>query len=321
MHLAGAVARAVRRRLNWDTVAVALSLAIMAAACVALFHLVREVDREKIVSALAATPARTVAIAAVLIAASYAALTLYDFFALRTIGRAHVPYRVAAFTGFVAYTIGHNLGATVFTGGAVRFRIYRAWGLTLTDVAKIAFITGLTFWLGNVFVLGLGVAIAPSAASAINQLPPWLNRLLAGAALLAIVAYLLWLLPRPRSLGRNGWRITLPNAPLTLVQIAIGVTDLALGALAMYVLVAAHGAVDVVALVVTFVVATLLGFASHAPGSLGVFDAAMLFPLAGIARADLIAALIIFRCLYFAIPFCVAVSMLGIRELWLAAKG
>ena len=66
-----------------------------------------------------------------------------------------MPYRIAALASFTSYSIGHNLGATVFTGGAVRFRIYSAWGLGIIDVAKIAFVTGLTFWLGNAFLLGV----------------------------------------------------------------------------------------------------------------------------------------------------------------------
>ena len=59
----------------------------------------------------------------------------------------------------------------------MRYRIYSAWGLNAIDVAKICFLAGLTFWLGNAAVLGLGIAYHPEAASAIDQLPPWLNRL------------------------------------------------------------------------------------------------------------------------------------------------
>ena len=103
-------------------------------------------------------------------------LTFYDYFALRTIGRHDIPYRTAAFASFTSYTIGHNLGATVFTGGLVRLRIYSAWGLGIVDVAKIAFVTGLTFWLGNVVVLGIALAYAPDAAAAVTQLPAWINR-------------------------------------------------------------------------------------------------------------------------------------------------
>src|SRR5262249_43361928 len=155
---------------------------------------------------------------------------------LHTIGRRHVPYRVAALASFTSYTIGHNLGATVFTGGVVRLRIYSAWGLRVTDIAKIAFVTGLTFWLGNAFVLGLSVAYAADAATAVNQLPAWANRTVALTGLAMIVGYLCWLLPAPRFVGAGEWRIELPSAPLTLVQIGIGIADLGIGALAMYVL-------------------------------------------------------------------------------------
>jgi len=41
-----------------------------------------------------------------------------------------VPYRIAALIELHSYVIGHNIGATVFTGGAIRFRIYSDYGLT-----------------------------------------------------------------------------------------------------------------------------------------------------------------------------------------------
>lgn len=320
MQLAGSVARAVRRRLNWDTVGIAVGVAVFAAACYALMHLLRDIDLVKVEAALRATPLHAVAAAVLLIAASYATLTFYDFFALRTIGKNHVPYRVAGGTGVLAYTFGHNLGATVFTGGAVRYRIYKAWDLTLIDVAKIAFVTGLTFWLGNAFMLGIGVAWVPEAASAINHLPVWANRALALAVLAAIGAYLLWLMPAPRSIGRDGWKITLPSAKLTVVQIGIGIADLSLAALAMVALLLPHADVDIVPLIVTFVFASLLGFVSHAPGSLGVFDAALLYGLPYIEKEVVLAALLIFRFLYFVVPFCIAIVVFGLRELRLATK-
>ena len=67
-----------------------------------------------------------------------------------------------------------------------------------------------------------------------------------------------------------------------------------------------------------FILATLLGFASHAPGSIGVFDAAMLVALPQFGREQLLATLVVFRILYFLIPFAISISILGIRELWLS---
>jgi len=304
----------------WSGIGVAIGLLIVVIAGAALFRLLRDIDLDEVVAALRAKSVREVVIAGGFVLAGYVTLTLYDFFALRTIGRNTVPYRIAALAGFTSYAIGHNLGATVFTGGAIRFRIYSAWGLSIIDVAKIAFVTGLTFWLGNAFVLGAGLLWEPEAASAITQLPPWINRAIALSGLAIIAGYLLWLLPGPRAIGRRGWRVTLPCARLTLVQIGIGVLDLTAGALAMHALLPADPSIDFVTVQVIFVTAALLGFLSHAPGSLGVFEAAMLVALLQFQKEELLASLLIFRVLYFMLPFGAAVLLLSVREGLLAAR-
>lgn len=314
------IKRTVGEKIGWNRIGVAVSLVIMAVACAALYRLLRDIDIDKVVVALRATSFETVLTAGIFVVVGYITLTFYDLFSLRTIGWYSVPYGIAAFASFTSYTIGHNLGATVFTGGAVRFRIYSAWGLSLIDVAKIAFVTGLTFWLGNAFVLGIGMAYAPEVATEINQFPPWLNRSIALAGLAVIAGYLLWLLPRPRVVGRDNWQVTLPNAPLTLVQIGIGVLDLSAGALAMYMLLPANPSVDFTTVFIVFVMATLLGFLSHTPGSLGVFDAAMLIGLQDYEKEQLLASLLIFRVMYFVLPLLLAVLALGARELWIAAR-
>jgi glycosyltransferase 2 family protein len=311
----------VRARLTWHFIGVVLSCGIIAVAAYTLFYLLRDVEVAKVTAALRDTPPHQIAIAALFVALAYLTLTFYDLFALRTIGKLDVPYRVAAFASFTSYSIGHNIGATVFTGGAVRFRIYSAWGLDVIDVTKIAFVTGLTFWLGNAFVLGGGMIYEPAVASVIDQLPPWANRLLGFAGLAAIVAYLIWLLPRKRVVSiTSGWVVTLPNAQLTSVQIGLGILDLGCSAVAMYVLVPDDPHLDFVNVTVAFVLATLLGFASHAPGGVGVFDAAMLVGLHQYAKEELLAALLLFRLLYYITPFATALVFLGCRELWMSAR-
>ncbi|MGH6707639.1 MAG: lysylphosphatidylglycerol synthase transmembrane domain-containing protein, partial [Bradyrhizobium sp.] len=261
-----------------------------------------------------------IALAALCVVGAFCTLTFYDFFALRTIGKNHVPYRIAALSSFTSYTIGHNIGATVFTGGAIRFRIYSDYGLTAIDVAKICFLSGLTFWLGNLFVLGIGMAWHPWAASAMDLLPPAMNRLIAIGCLAGIAAYFLWLVlgENRRELGQNGWKVVLPSARLTLLQVMIGVVDLGFCALAMYLLMPMEPHIDFVSLAVVFILATLLGFASHAPGSIGVFDAAMLVALPQFSKEQLLATLVVFRILYFLIPFGISISIMGAREFWLS---
>jgi len=320
MHgLLTALRRGFKKWIGWRRVGIAASLLIIAFAITTLVRTLRGVDTGVILIALTEIPPARIALAALCVVGAFCTLTFYDFFALRTIGKKHVPYRIAALSSFTSYTIGHNIGATVFTGGAIRFRIYSDYGLSAIDVAKICFLSGLTFWLGNTFVLGIGMAWHPWAASAMDQLPPAVNRLIAIGGLAAISAYLVWLTvgDERRELGQNGWKVVLPSARLTLLQILIGVVDLGFCACAMYLLMPAQPGIDFISLAVVFILATLLGFASHAPGSLGVFDAAMLVALPEFGREQLLATLVVFRILYFLIPFGISISILGTRELWL----
>jgi uncharacterized membrane protein YbhN (UPF0104 family) len=164
------------------------------------------------------------------------------------------------------------------------------------------------------------MAWAPEAATAINRLPPAANRALGLATLATIVGYVAWVAARPRIIGRGDWRVTLPGARLTMVQIGIGILDLGSSACAMYVLLPSHPDVEFVSAVVTFVMATLLGFLSHAPGSLGVFEAAMLVALPQYETEQLLASLLLFRLLYFIIPFGLALLALGLREAAMALR-
>jgi glycosyltransferase 2 family protein len=112
----------------------------------------------------------------------------------------------------------------------------------------------------------------------------------------------------------------LPNPRSTLLQIGIGALDLGAGAIAMYSLLPAYPSVDFIVLLVVFVTAILFGFASHAPGSLGVIEVAMLVGLPQFAKEELLASLLIFRFLYFILPLALAAILLGLRESSLIAR-
>ena len=121
-------------------------------------------------------------------------------------------------------------------------------------------------------------------------------------------------------MGRGPWTVQLPGGPLTLLQIVIGIVDLGFCALAMYVLVPDEPNLGFVVVAVIFVSATLLGFASHSPGGLGVFDAAMLVGLWEFDQEDLLAGMLLFRVLYYIAPFVLSVIFLTFREVMLGAR-
>ena len=319
----GSIRRAIsvlRQKQILHKLGVAISVTIIAVACYVLVHILRGIDVGDVIDAIRETEPRSIALSGLFVAAGYFTLTFYDLFAVRTIGATHIPYRITAFAAFTSYSVGHNIGASVFTGGAVRYRVYSAWGLDAIDVAKVCFLAGLTFWLGNAAVLGLGIAFHPEAAASIDQLPAWCNRLVAIAIILGLLGYVVWVGIRPRRVGRGPWTVVLPTGPLTLLQIVIGILDLGFCALAMYVLVPDEPNLGFVVVAVIFVSATLLGFASHSPGGLGVFDAAMLVGLWQMDKKDLLAGMLLFRLLYYVAPFVISIILLTFREIIISAR-
>jgi uncharacterized membrane protein YbhN (UPF0104 family) len=312
--------QSVLRGIGHGKVSVVVSIVILAVAIAVLYHLLHDIDLSKVVEAIEDQSRVNILIAGALVVAGYANLICYDLFALETIGKRHIPLRVVSFASFTSYTIGHSLGAATVTCGLVRFRVYSFWNLTLIDITKIAFMTGMTFWLGNAFVLGTTVSYAPSALTSIDQLPDTLNRALAVATLCAVAVYVGWLVPRQRIIGWSGWRITLPSARRTLLQIGIGTLDRCLASLSLFMLLPASPSVSFVNVMVVFVVATLLGAASHTPGSLGVVEATILIGLPEYPREQLLAAVLTFRVLDFFLPLFIAMLMFGAREIRLLMR-
>jgi uncharacterized membrane protein YbhN (UPF0104 family) len=135
-----------------------------------------------------------------------------------------------------------------------------------------------------------------------------------------LFAYVAWVWSGPRRVGRGNWTVALPGGPLTLLQIMIGIVDLGFCALAMYILVPDEPHVGFVIVAVIFVSATLLGFASHSPGGLGVFDAAMLVGLFQFDKEELLAGMLLFRILYYLVPFVISVILLTLREIILSVR-
>jgi uncharacterized membrane protein YbhN (UPF0104 family) len=293
-----------------------VSVGIAAMAIYALTHVLKHVNYDEIVAVISSTNPGSIALALMLVVISYGSLTLYDVLALRTIGHREVPYRIAALASFTSYPIAHGIGAVALVSPVIRFRIYSCNGLGAVDVANICFLTGLTFWLGNLTALGFSLLHQPDAISLIDNLPPMLNRALAVALLAGVTGFVVWSWLAPRSFGIRRWPVKLPSGPMVLLQVVIGLFDLGAAAMAMHMLIPAAAHIGMFPTLAVFIAATLLGFASHAPAGLGVFDATILIGLGGEDKEPLIAALLMFRLLYHFLPFVLALALFGSVEAW-----
>jgi len=287
------------------------SVAIASGAVFALTHALKNVDYDQVFAIIRDTDSSVIALALMLVTASYGGVTLYDWLALHTMGRKDVPYRIAALASFTSYPIAHGIGAVALISPIIRYRIYSRNGVGAIGVANICFLTGLTFWLGNMTALGFSLLYEPAALSVIDRLAPSINRMLALGLLGIVATYLTWSWLHPRTLGKSRWLVRLPSGPLVLAQILIGLLDLTAAALAMYVLIPAGMEIGLLRLMAVFIAATLLGFASHAPAGLGAFDATILIGLGSEDREQMLAALLMFRFLYHFVPLSIALILFG----------
>ena len=270
------------------------------------------IDPHRFEEAFAATGRDQIAMAFGLAALSYLALTGYDGLALRHIG-AKVPYRLTALASFTSYAISFTLVFPLVTGGAVRFWLYGPAGLSAGKVASLTVVAGITFWLGMGLMLAVGFLADTDAIGDINHLAIWANRAIGVALFAVLIAYLVWV-ARMRRGGKAAFlNFKLPGPLLTLGQTALGVIDVGAAAGTLYVLLPKGHAIGYVAFCALYSFAAMLGIASHAPGGLGVFEATMLNGVGG-SSDQLLASLLLFRVIYYLIPFLLALALLGANE-------
>ena len=94
----------------------------------------------------------------------------------------------------------------------------------------------------------------------------------------------------------------------------LGVIGLCCAAAALYVILPAGHELDFISFCAAYVFACLLGIASHMPGGIGAFEATMLNTVPAPSAAALLASLLLFRVLYYLVPFVLALALLGADE-------
>ncbi|MEH3100980.1 bifunctional lysylphosphatidylglycerol flippase/synthetase MprF [Sphingomonas adhaesiva] len=291
----------------------AVMLLLVALGFAAMEAVTRELTFHQVRDAVRALPNGRLAAAIAFTTLSYLTLTLYDFLALRVIGRP-LPWRTAALASFTSYTLSHNLGLSLLTGGSARYRVYSRAGLDGPDVARVIAIASATFWIGIVTVAGVALAMRDGAIDLAGvSLPQGLARTL-GVVVVALAVALVIACGRARRPLRL-WRLTLPlpTGRQALAQIGIAVLDTSTAAAALFVLMPDAAPSLLPAFVLAYALGIVAAVVTHVPGGLGVFEAVVLAVIPG-DRVTVLAALIAYRLVYYLLPLAVAVAILAWRE-------
>jgi phosphatidylglycerol lysyltransferase len=273
----------------------------------------RSVRWDDVRLALATLPRAQIALAITLTAFNYIVLTGYDLLAFAYIGRTLPRLRIVL-TSLLAYAVANSVGFAMLSGASIRYRFYTRWGVTPEELSRIVFSYSVTFWLGLFALGGLSLATTPLAGLA----APILRKLATPAGwglMLMPVAYVVATTIRQRPLRL--WRLELPvpRPVIALSQLLLSSLDWALAGAVLYVLLPPN-ALGFLPFLAIFLIAILLGLASHIPGGIGVFETLMVLLLKPyVTSSQVLPALVAYRAIYYLAPLSMALVTLIADEL------
>ena len=301
----------MKRHLNylWPLIgigAVVLSLWL-------LFRELRGLSFAEVEGAFAAIPAGRWFLAVLSTLVAYVALAWYDRIALRHLGFT-LSWRFISAVSFTTYALSHNIGMSMFSGAMVRYRAYSTKGLTIGDVGVLVAFCSFTFALGTVLLGGLVLLFEPEIMHGLFQVDPTLARLAGAGMLLLVALYVGGAALRFRPLVVGKLRIVYPRLPVAMRQLLAGPLEL-MGAAGIIwcALPADHNPGFFIVLGV-FLASFSAALLSHAPGGLGVLELVFVNALPETPRADVLAALLVFRLLYLVIPLLLGVLAVVVFE-------
>ena len=246
---------------------------------------------------------------------SYGAISGYDLLAFRYIRHNLSPFKVA-FAGLITYAISPNVGFAFLTGGALRYRLYSIWRVSALEIAEVILFSNLSLWVGVFAIAGAAFLLSPMPLPALVTVPLGSLQFLGGVffAIAAIYLGLATFVRSPLQWGDKRYR--LPSWKLAISQIGVFGCDWGFASAALYVLLNLQESVPFPQFFSVYVVALGLGLLSTVPGGLGVFETVMLYFLQEFSsEPTVLGRLLIFRGIYYFLPFILAVAGLGVCEL------
>jgi phosphatidylglycerol lysyltransferase len=301
------------RRFRWHRfapyVGTVLALSLFGAALYLLHRQVAAYDPEDVRKALTALSWQRIIAALGLTGASYFLLIFYDALALRHI-RKTLPFRRVALASFTSYAFTHSFGFGSLMHATIRYRLYAPLGLRTLDIAEITAFVNITFMIGLAIMFPV-VAILHASALAGIGVPEGTSIAVGAGALGLVVAYaaLGWWVER---LEFFGFVLKVPGPITTFGQIGLSLADLALAGTVFFMCFPNPGAASYPHMLAVFIVALTAGIISHVPGGLGVFETVVLVGLSNEVPGDqILAALLVFRVMYFLVPLVTACALFG----------
>ncbi len=292
-----------------------ISLVLFTAAILVVYHEIEVYHWRDIRHALHDFPMSLMAMCGGATLLSYIALSFYDYLALEYAGE-RLPYRRVLFTSFLSYSISNNVGHAWLSGGTMRYRLYTGWGMPGMSIAKVVLFCTVSYFLGAVTIMVGGYAFSPDRNLITDRLPASSVQTAIVVGSVLLVAWWAMVALRQKPVTIKGFSLSMPAFSLALRQLLAGLLDLLLASLVMYIPLSHFTGMPFGDFLVLYVFAQLVGLISMVPGGIGIFDGSFIFLASSHYSAPhVIAALIIYRTVYYFAPLVLAGCLLAIYEL------
>lgn len=267
----------------------------------------RELDWAHVGTALSKLSAATLALAALLAAASHCVYAQYDLLGKRYTGHDVPAPRVMAVT-FISYAFNLNLG-TLVGGVGFRVRLYSRLGLQPGVIARVLTLSLVTNWLGYLLLAGTLFAVWPLALPPSWRIDGGGLRWLGVAMVAAALAYLgLCAFAKRRDLVWRGHEFHLPSARLALLQLGLSMLNWALIGAVVWVLFGQR--LDYAQVLSVLCVAAVAGAMAHVPAGLGVLEAVFVALLSHrVPAPEIVGVLLAYRAVYYLAPLLLALGL------------
>jgi len=270
---------------------------------------------------LAVIPSHSYLLAGLSTLVAYAALAWYDRIALIHLDRQQgISWLYVSVCSFVTYALSHNIGASVFSGGMVRFRAYTAKGLSGAEVAVLVALCSFTFAFGTMLLLGWVLIWEPQILKPLTSLSPKFDLGETPARILGIVLLCLcflytvgaWLHFRPLRIG--SFKLVYPRMPVVARQYLAAPLELAGAAGIIYFALPAEGNPGFAIVLGAFLLSFSAGLLSQVPGGVGVMEAVFLAIMPQIPATSVFAALLVWRLFYLLAPLLMSIPVILLFE-------
>ena len=245
----------------------------------------------------------------------YLSMTGYDWLGFRYI-RLVLPLPKILLTAFISYAVSNNIGFTLFSGTAIRYRFYSSYGVDFLDIARIIAFIHLSFWLGVCGVGGIVFIIDPLTIPAILKLPFRSVHPLGWLLFAIAIAFYALSIGWKKTFVFRGKTLIIPNWKLSGGLMIFSALDWAFASGVLYLLLPPQGTLTYWGFFGIYILALTAGIISNVPGGLGVFETVILLLCQPkIPKPDILGALLAYRGIYYFLPLITA------AVLWLVHEG